>query len=179
MAAMAALSLVGGALSAAGTLASGNAAAAMGQAQAQAAQFQRVQDIMNSAADVASGQRKMFETRLRAGLTESRAVAGAAAGGVTTTTGSPLDTQAQIAARGKYAGDLDLWNGQNEATGDLNKAVAADYQSKLDIMGGKMAQEASYLSAAGTLASAGASAYKMYGMGSGAGTNFQSYPNYD
>lgn len=164
---LSAIALAGGALSAAGTLMGGANAAAMGQAQAKAALFQRNQDIMNSASDIASGQRRMFNTELQTSLTQSRAVASEAAGGVETTTGSPLATQAQIGARGRYAADIDLFNGENEATGDLNKAVAAQYQSELDIMGGKEAQEASYFSAAGTLATAGASAYKMYGMKSG------------
>lgn len=169
---MAVLSLVGAAATAAGTLMGGANAAAMGQAQARAAQFQRTQDIMNSASDIASGQRKMFNTQLQTNLTQSRAVASAASGGVETTTGSPLVTQAQIGARGRYASDIDLFNGENEATGDLNKAVAADYQSQLDIMGGKETQEASYFTAAGTLMQGGASAYKIYGMNSGTSSAF-------
>lgn len=159
---MTALAVGGGALSAAGTLMGGNAAAAAGRMQQQAAQFQATQDRMNSAADIAAGQRKMFETQLNAKLTASRAVAGAAAGGVTTTTGSPLDTQAQIESRGHYAAALDLWNGQNAATGDLNKAAAADYSGLVAAQSGEMQQEASEFSAAGTLASSGASAYKIY-----------------
>src|SRR5262249_52914310 len=96
-------------------------------------------------------------------------VAQAAAGGVTTTTGSPLTNEAQIAARGRYASNLELWNGQNAASGDLNKAAAAHYSGLVDQIGGEMQQTASEFSAAGTLASSGASGYKMYGMGGGGG----------
>jgi hypothetical protein len=161
----AALAIAGGATSAAGTLMGGNSAAAMGRAQQQEANVQAVQDTMNSAAAVAGAQRKALDTSMRANLMQSTAVASAAAGGVETTTGSPLATQSQIVARGRYSADLDLWNGQNEATGDLNKAAAAQYSGQIAAMGGQMAQEGSEFSAVGTLMSSGASAYKIYGMG--------------
>jgi hypothetical protein len=146
----------------------------MGRAQQLGEEFQAQQDVMNSAAEIAAAQRKAFDTSLKARLTQSRAVAGAAAGGVTTTTGSPLETQAEIGARGDYAASLDLWNGENAATGLRNKAAADYYTGIMDKMGGDMARDASYFSAAGTLMSSGASAYKMYGMGGGdmASTDF-------
>lgn len=165
------LALGGSAMSAAGTLMGGNAAAAYGRMQQQAEQFQATQDRMNAASDTAAGQRKMFETKLQADLTQSKSVANAAAGGVTTTTGSPLATQAQIGSRGHYEAALDLWNGQNAATADINKAAAADFTGQMDAIGGQMQQQASVYSAFGTLASGGASAYKLYGMGAGASGN--------
>ena len=164
---MMALSVAGGALSAGGTLMGGNAAAAMGRMQQQAAEFQATQDTMNSAADIASAQRQSLDIATKARLAGSTAVANAAAGGVTTTTGSPLQTQAEISSRGHYASELELWNGQNAASGDLNKAAAAHYSGLVDRIGGEMQQKASEFSAAGTLASSGASAYKIYGMGAG------------
>ena len=182
---MTALAVAGGAMSAAGTLMAGNAAAAYGRMQQQEKEFEATQDVMNSAADIASAQRQSLDIATKARLAESTAVAAAAAGGVTTTTGSPLTNEAQIAARGRYASALELWNGQNAASGDLNKAAAAHYSGLVDRIGGEMQQKASYFSAAGTLASSGASAYKMYGMGGGApltstdfGTGGARYPMY-
>src|SRR5258706_9988113 len=166
---MTALAVAGGAMSAAGTLMGGNAAAAYGRMQQQEKEFEATQDVMNSAADIASAQRQSLDIATKARLAESTAVAAAAAGGVTTTTGSPLTNEAQIAARGHYASELELWNGQNAASGDLNKAAAAHYSGLVDRIGGEMQQKASYFSAAGTLASSGASAYRMYGMGGGYG----------
>jgi len=163
------MAMAGGAMTAAGTIAAGNAAATTGRMQQQAAEFQATQDTMNSAADIASAQRQSLDIATKARLAESTAMAAAAAGGVTTTTGSPLTNEAQIAARGHYAAALELWNGQNAASGDLNKAAAAHYSGIVDRIGGEMQQKASYFSAAGTLASSGASAYKMYGMGGGYG----------
>lgn len=161
------LMMAGSAMSAMGTIAGGNAAAAYGQAQKQAADFQATQDVMNSAAAIAAASRRAIETSQKANLVRSSAVAGAAAGGVTTTTGSPLTNEAQIGARGRYAAALDMWNGQNAASGDLNKAAAEHYSGLIDEMGGRMKQEASMFSAFGTLASGGASAFKQFGMGSG------------
>jgi len=157
----------GGALSAMGTLAGGANAAAYGRMQRQAADFQATQDTMNSAADIAAAQRRSLDIGLKANLARSTAVANAAAGGVTTTTGSPVTNQAEIAARGHYASTLELWSGRNAATGDLNKATAARYSGLVDEIGGEMQRKASYFSAAGTLASSGASAFKMWGTQAG------------
>lgn len=162
-----ALALAGGAMSAAGTLAGGSAAATMGRMQQQAALFQATQDTMNGAAEIAAASARSQEMRMQANLTRSRAVAQAGAGGVVTTGGSTVTNEAEISARGGYASALELWNGQNAATGELNKAAAAEYSGQMDLMGGQMAQEASEFSAAGTLVSSGASAFKAYGMGSG------------
>jgi hypothetical protein len=162
-----ALALAGGAMSAMGTLAGGSSAAAMGAMQRQAAEFQATQDTMNSASDIASAQRQAIDITQKANLLRSSAVASAAAGGVTTTSGSPLTNEAQIAGRGDYASRLALWNGQNAATGDLNKAAAAHYSGLVDEIGGQMQKQASEFTAAGTLASSGASAFKLYGMAGG------------
>jgi hypothetical protein len=152
----------GAGLSATGTLAGGANAATTGRMQQQAQQFQATQDTMNSAADIAGAQRQAIDTSNKANLTRSSAVAGAAAGGVVTTSGSAVTNQAQITARGSYASALDLWNGQNAASSDLNKAAAAQYQGTMDLMGGQMQQEASEFAAAGTLAGAGGTAFKLF-----------------
>jgi hypothetical protein len=157
--------LVGGALSAAGTLAGGSNAAQMGKMQQQGEQFQATQDTMNSAADIAGAQCQAIDTGNKANLMRSSAVAGAAAGGVVTTSGSAVTHQAQITARGRYASALDLFNGQNAASSDLNKAAAAQYKGTMDLMGGQMQQEASEYAAAGTLAGAGGTAFKLFGGG--------------
>ena len=157
--------LAGGAISAAGTLAGGANAAQMGQMQQTAAQFQATQDTMNSAADIAGAQRSAIDVAQKANLLRSSAVAHSAAGGVLTTSGSALTNESQIASRGKYASTLDLWNGQNAASGDLNKAAAAQLTGTMDLIGGQMQKKAATYSAIGTLASAGGTAFKAYGGG--------------
>ena len=164
------LMLAGAAVSAVGTIAGGNAAAASGRMAQQQAEFQATQDVMNSASARAAAQRQALDITNKANLARSAAVAAGAAGGVTTTSGSPLTNEAGIVTRGRYASALELWNGENAATGDLNKATAAHYQGEIDRISGEMQQKASVFSAVGTLASSGASAFKMYGMrGGGAG----------
>jgi hypothetical protein len=159
---MAAISLAGSATSAAGTIAGGANAAAMGKAKAGEASFEAQQATMNAGADVAASQRRMFDTQLKTNLTSSTATARAAASGVNAGVGSAAENVGEIQQRGRYAAALDLWNGQNAASGELNRAAGLQYQGTLDEIGGKAQQDASYYSAAGTLAGGGASAYKIY-----------------
>jgi hypothetical protein len=163
---MAAAAVVGGGLTAAGTIAGGNAAATMGRAQAGEARFEADQARMNAGAAIAASQRRMFETQNNTNLAISKARAFGAAGGVNIGTGSALENQGAIEQRGRYAAALDLWNGQNQATAELNKAAGLDFSGAVDVIGGRMAQEGADLSAGGqfmtTIAGAGSTAYKMY-----------------
>jgi hypothetical protein len=159
---MAGLSLAGSAMGAAGTLAGGANAKAAAQGQSQEALFQAAQSKINAASDVASGQRTMFQSQQKTNLLASTATARAGASGVDAGTGSAVENVGQIAQRGRYAAALDLWNGQNAAAGDLNKAQADQFQSTLDLIDGNAAQQASLYSAAGTIAGGAASAYKIY-----------------
>ncbi len=159
-----ATAVVGGGLTAAGTIAGGNSAAAMGRAQAGEASFESAQARANAGAVLASSQRRMFETQQNTGLLVSKARAIGAAGGVNVGTGSAAENQAQTAQRGWHAAAMDLWNGQNAASDALMQARGKDYSGLIDIMGGKEAQDASRLTAAGqfatTIAGAGATVYK-------------------
>jgi hypothetical protein len=154
---------LGGAVgSAMGTIAGGQSAAAMGRAAGAEATFESAQSKINAGADVAAGQRRMMETQQKTNLLTGTATARGAASGVDVGTGSAAENVGEITQRGRYAAALDLWNGENAAASDLNKAAALDYQSKLDVMGGRMQQQASLYSAAGTIAGGGASAYKLW-----------------
>jgi hypothetical protein len=172
------LTLAGGAIGAAGTLAGGANAAQIGRMRQGAAEFQATQDTMNSAAEIAAAGRRAVETSQQANLVGSRARAFSAASGADAGAGSALTNEAQIAARGRYATALDIFQGQNQATAELNKATAAHYTGAMDVAGGEMERRASEFAAAGTLAGSGASAFRMYGMtrnpgaGYGAGYGF-------
>jgi hypothetical protein len=164
--AMAATAVAGGGLTAAGTIAGGNSAAAMGRAQAGEASFEAAQSRYNAGADVAAAQRKAWETNQNTNLLISKARATGAAGGVNVGAGSAVENQGDITQRGRCSAALDLWNGQNAASADLNKAAGEDYTGAVDVIGGQMAQKASYLTAGGqlmtTIANAGSSAYQLY-----------------
>jgi hypothetical protein len=161
--------IAGAGVTAAGTVAGGNSAAAMGRAQAQEASFESTQAKYNAGADVAAAQRKAWETNQNTSLRISQARATGAAGGVNVGAGSSVENQGALEQRGRYAAALDLWNGRNAATADLNKAAGLDYTGAVDVIGGRMQQDASYATAAGgamsTIAGAGGSIYKNNGMG--------------
>jgi len=93
----------------------------------------------------------MIETQNSTNLLVSKARATGAAGGVNIGTGSALENEGEIVQRGRYAAAIQLWNGQNEATGQLNKAAGLDYSGLVDVIGGRMAQQGADLSAGGQL----------------------------
>jgi hypothetical protein len=159
---MAGVSAAGAAASAAGTLAGGANSAAMGRAQAGEATFESAQDRLNASSDIAAAQTRMFQTQQKTNLLVGSATARAGASGINAGVGSAAENVGEIGQKGRYAAALDLWNGQNAAAGDLDKAQAQDYQSSLDIIGGQSAQKAATFSALGTLAGGGSSAYKLF-----------------
>lgn len=153
---------IGGAASAAGTLAAGNFAKTAGEMQQQAKIFEAKQLTANSADEIAASQRKMLDTQEKTRLLEATATARAGASGVNAGVGSPLTDVAEIAQRGSYHAAMDLWQGESNATGLKNRATGAIYSGELDEAGGEEAQAGSYLSATGTLASTAGSMYKTY-----------------
>ena len=161
------LAIVGAGLAAAGTIAGGNAAAALGQSQKNAADYQAEQLRENSASEIAAAQRQMLDTQQKTRLAQSRLTADAAGGGFVASSGSPEAISESIAKRGTYEAAMQLWQGQNASTGDLNKAQGVEMSGQIAADAGKMEQEASYLKAAGNLASAGSGIYKNFYMPSG------------
>jgi hypothetical protein len=159
---MTALTVAGGAMSAAGTLAGGAAAAQSGKAQQQAYEFQAQQDENNAAQAFASGQRNSLDSAMKARMAISRSQAVAAGSGVNAGEGSPLTNVGEIAQRGRYQSAMDLFNGQSKQTGLLNEAAGARYSGELAKIGGEEAQEASYFTAAGTLFGSAGGAFKNY-----------------
>jgi hypothetical protein len=158
-----ALTGIGTGISAANTIAGGNYAAQAGQMKQAEANFEADQDVANAAGETAAAQRQAIDINQKANLLRSSAVANAAAGGVDAGAGSALTNQAQIAARGRYQADMDLWSGRNQASGSMNQATAKRYTGELDLLGGEEAQRASTLNALATIAGGGASFMRMYG----------------
>jgi hypothetical protein len=158
-----ALTGVGTGLAAANTLAGGGYAAQVGKAKQAEANFEAAQDVANSAGEIASAQRQALDAGQKADRVRASAVAQAAANGVDAGAGSALANQAQIAARGRYQADMDLWSGENQATGLMNRAAAKRYSGELDALAGEEMQRASRLNALSTIAGGGASFLRMYG----------------
>lgn len=149
---MAALMIVGAVISAIGTIQQGRAANA--NAKFQAAQLER-----NASNARATSQRSAAEETRKAGILNSNVLAGAAASGGGTD-GSVQNIMGDIAGEGEYRSLTRLYDGEEQARGMEGQASA-------QIASGKNAQNSSYLSAAGTIASSVGSA--MGGMGGGGG----------
>lgn len=154
---------VGGAISAAGTLASGNYAKTAGEMQQQAKNFEATQLEQNASNEIASSQRVMLDDQERGRLAMSTSRARAGASGVNAGVGSPLENEGELAARSSYHAAMDLWQGQTNATGLQNRSAGARYSGQLDEIGGEEKQSASVLAALGTLAGSAGSMAKTYG----------------
>jgi hypothetical protein len=158
-----ALTGIGAGISAANTIAGGDYAAQVGRMKQAEANFEADQDVANAAGETAAAQRQATDISQKANLLRSSAVANAAASGVNAGAGSALTNQAGITARGRYQADMDLWSGQNQAGGLMNRATAKRYTGELDVLGGEEMQRASTLNALSTIAGGGASFMRMYG----------------
>lgn len=172
-----AVSAIGTGISAAGTIAGGNAsrsagtaAQVAGQMQQQALNAKADQQTSNAAGELAAAQRTMLDTRLKTSLTQSTMTAKAAGSGFNAATGSMLNNSGEIAQRGEYQALMDVFGGQNEMTGTLNQADATRYSGKIAALEGdaKAAEgeargDAADLSALGTIAGGAGSMLKTYG----------------
>lgn len=158
-----AASAAGTGLQAAGTIAGGNNAAAAGRMTRAADDYAADQIDTNASSEIGASQRTMLDTNLKTKLARSSIVARAAGGGTNAATGSPLATETSVAGRGTYHALMDLFNGENRATGEQNKAKGLRYSGLLAETGGDMAKDASRLAALGTIAGGGASMFKSYG----------------
>jgi hypothetical protein len=141
----------GAGISAMGSIVGGNYAKAAGQAQQTEANFQATQATQQSATDLATAQATALDQRLKTSLAISSARAGAAFGGVEAGAGSALTNQKNLASRGEYLAGMDLWSGQNRATGDLNTAAGDIYGGEVAAIGGQQQQLASQYAAAGSI----------------------------
>lgn len=150
-------------ISAAGTIAGGEAAATAGRMKRQAAQAAALQDEFNAAGELAASQRRMLDTRMKTRLTESTMTARAAGSGFDASTGSMLTNAGDIAQRGEFQALMDVFNGENASSGLINKAAAERASGEAEAWAGEQAKSASYLAAAGTIAGGAGSMFKTYG----------------
>ncbi len=89
----------GAALSAAGTIAGGNSAAAMGRRMAGEATFEAAQDRLNASSDIAASQRRMIDTQQKTNLLIGSATARAGASGINAGVGWRPRTSARSGRR--------------------------------------------------------------------------------
>lgn len=154
---------VGGALSAGSTLAGGAYAKKAGELQKQGADFQAAELEQNAGQAKASAQRTALDTGLKTKLAMSASRARAAGSGVDAGTGSPVNNQGELAERGSYHALMDMFNGESTAAGLADQARGVRFSGDLAELEGKEKRNASYLSAAGTLAGTAGSMFSTYG----------------
>lgn len=162
------LSGIGAGVSAAGTLAGGANAAMLGQSQQNEANYQAAQLRENASSEIGAAQRTMLDTQQKARLAQGKLTADAAGSGFVASTGSPEAISESIARRGSYEAAMNLFQGENASTGDLNRAQGIEMGGDIAAEGGQMQQEGADFSAIGNLATAGGSMFKTYGMSKGA-----------
>jgi hypothetical protein len=168
VAASMALTAVGAGVSAAGTIAGGNAAKQAGQAQQQGLDFKAASDQIAAGESRAAGERSAQDTNRKTGLLESTLQARGGGTGFSGTSGSMVSTAGDIAGRGAYEGLMGLYRGENNARGLQDDATGATMAGDAALAEGKAKQKASYLSAAGTIIGSAGSMFKTYSPASGA-----------
>lgn len=146
--ASAVISAIGGAVTAAGTIASGNAAK-------EGAYFKAAQEDQASKESRAASQRGAMEARRQASLVQSKIQAGAAASGAGASDPGIVKLESDVAGRGEFQALTEMYKGENRARGISDQAMG-------DRMSGDAAQTGSYFKGAGTLLSSGGSFYDRY-----------------
>ncbi len=145
----AAMAVVGSVVTAAGTIAGGNAAKSSAYSQALQMDQQATQAR-------ASSQRTMFEHQRQTDLTQSQLQSRAAASGAGAQDEGVIKLGSDIAGRGEEQSLMDLYNGENTARG-LEDSATAKRAS------GDAAKTGSMFSAAGSLISGIGSGFAKYG----------------
>lgn len=133
-------------LSLAGTAVSAIGSIATGQSQARAAEYEAKQLELNAQNERAAGQRDAQEYLHQTKLVESKLQNNASSGGFSGTDPTALDLTGDIAAHGTYQSAVAQYGGENRAAG-LRAQASATRQ------GGQAALTGSYFKAGGTLLS--------------------------
>jgi hypothetical protein len=105
----------------------------------------------------------MLDTQEKTRALISSSTARAAASGVNAGVGSPATNAGDIEQRGSYHALMDMFNGASAATGMRNQAAAIRYSGDIAEYEGEAKKDASYLTAAGTLAGSAGSMMSTYG----------------
>lgn len=154
--------VAGGALSAAGTLMGGSAAVDAGQRAQRAQYFKAAQEDQAAQESRAAAQRGSLEKAHETTLLQSKLQANAAASGGGASDPTVLDLAGGIAGRGEYESLMEMYKGENRARGIEDQAIGSRLAGDSALAEGEAKQNASYLSAAGTIIGTGGSAYRTY-----------------
>lgn len=134
-------------------LASGNAAAARGESQKVAAEYQAQQLDTNAGQAQASSQRAAIEAQRQSMLIQSRAIALSAASGGGALDPTVMALVSGMSKEGQLSSDTLLYGGAEAARGMKEQAKATRYQGEQQRIAGKTAQGTSRIQTAGTILS--------------------------
>jgi hypothetical protein len=143
--------LLGGVLSGFGAIEGGAAGKNAADYQAQVAQMNAGIAKQNASTEMAAGEQSanLSEMKTRAAVGQTKAGQGAA--GVDVNSGSFVDTRASEAELGMLDALTTRANSARKAYGYEVEATSQEAQSQLDIMQGKQAEEAGWISGFGSL----------------------------
>lgn len=157
------LTLAAGLTAGAGTIMSGNAAAAAGQMGQNAKNYEAQQLNQNAVQERAVAQRQALDKARETTFALSGLQARAAASGGSAQDPTVVKLGGDIAGRGKYEALADMYQGENRARGLEAQAKGDIYTGEALKMEGDMKREASYFSAAGTVLGSAGSMARQYG----------------
>lgn len=172
--------MVGGtALSAAGQISSGNAAAAAGQSEQQASDYSALVLTQQAGQVRAASQAQVVNSNLQTAYVQSTVRARAAASGGSATDPTVVNLQGQIGARGEYNALSELYTGEEKARGEENQASLDIFTGEQQAAAGKAKQTAGYIGAFSTALSGFGSIGAKYGGGGGADQGFVDSGSWD
>lgn len=157
-----ALTAAGTAVSAAGTIAGGNAAADAGRRTQQSMEFRAKQEDQAANESRAVSQRSAMEKQREGRFALSSLQARAAASGGGADDPTIINLGGNIAQRSEFDALFDMSKGENRARGLEDEAVGSRLTGDAAVAEGAAKQSASQLSAAGTIIGGAGSMYRTY-----------------
>jgi hypothetical protein len=153
---MAALAVIGGIVSAVGTIASARASAAAGAQQQAQMEFKAKQEDQAAQQSRAASQREAIDQGKKTALTMSTLQARSAGDGGTSTDATPIALGESIAGQGEYNELGAMFRGEDRARG-------LEMQADGDRASGKAAADGAKASAFGTILSGAGSMFGKFG----------------
>lgn len=146
-----------------GMMQAGKAAAAAGQAQQQAKNYEAKQAEINAGQERAASQRESIRRRRQETMIQSQLQARAAASGGGATDPTIVTLAEDIAAEGEYSALTALYEGEDRARALESGATLSRYEGGVAAAAGKAKQKAYTISAIGSALTGAGSLYGKYG----------------
>lgn len=147
------MAMIGGVISAIGTVFSMAGTIAAGKARQNAANYEAAQYRQQAKEEVAAAQREVIDKRKQGERLQSRARSIVGKSNLGTLDETVVDLQGDIASEVAYQEDLITYGGENRARGRRAQGDAAELQGKLDMQESRIAAIGQAFSGAASIAS--------------------------